>query len=514
MQAIERASCGRSVMIRTATLNDLNKIYTNKGFGSIRTNRQGNEMKNVKKFMSLMIAVVMMMAMTVTTFAASITLNSTQEDEGENTTEYTYYQVMIADLSGLTDDDYNSDGSPKEDAKVVYYVETEALATALEETGMFTVTKVVGEDRWNIELKTEGTTGEALATALNVDAVKNAAIASDTFSMNGNTATVQVDPGYYLITASNGTKLALQTLADVTIDEKNTYPTLTKTEDSTTLSIGQTETYTIKVNIPANVAEKDIVVVDTITKGLTLNTAITVTGAADSLTSLTFVEDTEYVADPAGSAKQYRATIDKTNVLANKGKTLILTYTAVVNTDAVVYNADTNTAHLEYDNYKSVDVETVKVTTYGFEVDKVDKDEATITTDDAEFSLWDAAEGGNQIAVVKVEGNTYRVALSTETGVAITAGKSGKATVNGLAAGTYYLQEDKAPKGYNQLTAREKVVLAEGATAAVDVQVINNAGTTLPSTGGIGTTLFYVIGAVLVLGSGVLMVSKKRMGAN
>lgn len=158
-----------------------------------------------------------------------------------------------------------------------------------------------------------------------------------------------------------------------------------------------------------------------------------------------------------------------------------------------------------------MDVPTVKVTTYGFEVDKVDKDKATITTDDAEFSLWDAAEDGNQIAVVKVEDNIYRVALSSETGVAILAGKSGKATVNGLAAGTYYLQEDKAPNGYNKLTAREPVILTEDATAAVALEVTNNAGTALPSTGGMGTTIFYIIGSILVIGAGVVLVARKRM---
>ena len=109
-----------------------------------------------------------------------------------------------------------------------------------------------------------------------MDAVKNAAIATGKVNMNGKSAKIEGNPGYYLILASNGTKLALQTLADVTINEKNTYPGLEKTEEKTTLSIGQTENYTIKVTIPENVASKNIVVVDTITKGLTLNTAITV----------------------------------------------------------------------------------------------------------------------------------------------------------------------------------------------------------------------------------------------
>ena len=233
-------------------------------------------MKKMKKLFAMLIAMVMVLGMSTSVFAASITINSTQTDEGTNTTEFTWYQVMTADLSGLSASDYNEDGSPKADAKVVYYVEQEALATALEGTGMFTVTKVVGVDRWNVELKTDGTTGEAIATALNVDAVKNAAIATGKVNMNGKSAKIEGNPGYYLILASNGTKLALQTLADVTINEKNTYPGLEKTEEKTTLSIGQTENYTIKVTIPENVASKNIVVVDTITKGLTLNTAITV----------------------------------------------------------------------------------------------------------------------------------------------------------------------------------------------------------------------------------------------
>ena len=65
-------------------------------------------MKKMKKIFALLIAMVMVLGMSTSVFAASITLNSTQEDDGTNTTEYTYYQVMKADLSGLTASDYNS----------------------------------------------------------------------------------------------------------------------------------------------------------------------------------------------------------------------------------------------------------------------------------------------------------------------------------------------------------------------------------------------------------------------
>ena len=88
------------------------------------------------------------------------------------------------------------------------------------------------------------------------------------------------------------------------------------------------------------------------------------------------------------------------------------------------------------------------------------------------------------------------------------------ATFGGIANGTYYLEETKAPAGYNQLTAPVEVKINGGTTEAdlsVTANVANSTGTLLPSTGGMGTTVFYVLGAVLVLGAVVLLVTKKRM---
>ena len=97
---------------------------------------------------------------------------------------------------------------------------------------------------------------------------------------------------------------------------------------------------------------------------------------------------------------------------------------------------------------------------------------------------------------------------------------NGEFTIKGLKAGTYYLKEIEAPKGYNLLAKAIKVVIAdngqvqvektEGLTNVDRVEVKNNSGTLLPSTGGAGTTMIYLVGALLVLGSGVVLASKRR----
>ena len=89
-------------------------------------------------------------------------------------------------------------------------------------------------------------------------------------------------------------------------------------------------------------------------------------------------------------------------------------------------------------------------------------------------------------------------------------GKTGKIVVKGLKNGEYQFEETVAPSGYNKLTARQSVNIEDN-NASIDV--INNAGTELPSTGGMGTTIFYVLGSILAVGAIVLLVTKKRMSA-
>ena len=136
-----------------------------------------------------------------------------------------------------------------------------------------------------------------------------------------------------------------------------------------------------------------------------------------------------------------------------------------------------------------------------------------------------------------------------DAGTTMATNADGILVIKGVAAGKYNVTETKAPEGYNQLTEPKEVKAVELAAdvkttttviykdgdgnvvdeenkvteetitiptnniAASAVVVVNNTGTTLPSTGGIGTTIFYVVGGVLVLGAGVLLITKKRMSA-
>ncbi|HBK26004.1 MAG TPA: hypothetical protein DDY90_04600, partial [Clostridiales bacterium] len=101
----------------------------------------------------------------------------------------------------------------------------------------------------------------------------------------------------------------------------------------------------------------------------------------------------------------------------------------------------------------------------------------------------------------------------------LTTDANGKIEIAGLDADTYYLREVKAPDGYNRLADDVEVKIVrttseDGKTltlAPVTAKVNNNSGTELPSTGGTGTTIFHVLGSILVIGAGVLLVTRKRM---
>ena len=116
------------------------------------------------------------------------------------------------------------------------------------------------------------------------------------------------------------------------------------------------------------------------------------------------------------------------------------------------------------------------------------------------------------------ENNVYLVDQNATT-TEITTDSTGEFTIQGLDADIYYLTEIQQPAGYNKLSAPVKIVINESGTITIGesadpvdkVEVENKSGSLLPSTGGMGTTLFYIFGAILVIGSGVVLITKKRM---
>lgn len=186
-----------------------------------------------------------------------------------------------------------------------------------------------------------------------------------------------------------------------------------------------------------------------------------------------------------------------------------------------------NTTKLTYGDSSETTPSTTTTKTFELPVLKYTMKNGTETAlAGAIFTLSKTADGANLIKLVSdgndaTAGDIYRVAKADDanTVTEVTTPASGKFTIKGLDADTYYLTETKQPDGYNKLSAPIKVVISEDGTITVgentssvaEVKVENNTGSLLPSTGGSGTTLIYILGAILVLGSSVVLITKKRM---
>ena len=197
-----------------------------------------------------------------------------------------------------------------------------------------------------------------------------------------------------------------------------------------------------------------------------------------------------------------------------------VTYYGQINSHAVIYTdnttVNTNDAKLTYGTSGKSSWEQTTTKVFGFKVFKHAGTDTTHLLPGAEFRLYKTV--GKETYYAKFDANGLLTGWATEataSGVTMTSNNTAALILNGLDAGTYYLEETKAPDGYNKLTAPVTVTISkEGAVSPAEngiVYVSNNTGTTLPSTGGMGTTLFYVIGGGLMVAAVVLLVTKKRM---
>ena len=216
-----------------------------------------------------------------------------------------------------------------------------------------------------------------------------------------------------------------------------------------------------------------------------------------------------------------------------KGATIKVYYSAHLNKDAYVNNAsgDTtnkNTVSLEYSNNPNAGgtgktpEETVYVFTYQINNTKYhDSDAAGNELENAGFKLYTNADCTQEFALKK-EGEFY--IPTTGTGEEMKSAAGGKFNIKGLDAGIYYLKETSTPTGYNTCEPVEIKIVASHSRDASEVghvdltqsknlnnKIINMSGTVLPSTGGIGTTIFYVVGGGLMVAAAILLITKKRM---
>ena len=296
----------------------------------------------------------------------------------------------------------------------------------------------------------------------------------------------------------------------VEIDEKNEFPPVDKKVDKTDANaqLGDEISYTLTVDVPAS-ANDTIVLTDTMTEGLTFKSIDSVKAGS---------ADVAYTAAPTTAAavtaneNTFTITFTAETVTANQGKTITIAYTAILNNKAVVGTPEKNTVVLEYGNdYTSKPKET-ETNTYSFTFDKVDGSSPTTKLPGAEFELQ---LSGTALPLVEVEaGKTYRIATSEDTTTTTKITTNGNTiTINGLDTDVIYsLVETKAPTGYNK--SDDPIEVKATDNAFVHQNVVNNKGSVLPSTGGIGTTIFYILGALLVVGCGIILIARRRMSAN
>lgn len=242
-----------------------------------------------------------------------------------------------------------------------------------------------------------------------------------------------------------------------------------------------------------------------------------------------------------------------------KDSIVTIEYTAVLNSKAEIgLPGQENKVKLEYSNNPNAtgdgttkpgdtgETPEDKVIVFTYELDTTKVDKATSAKlADAKFRLY--RENGSTVEYVKVDTDSKVTGWTTNDAEASTliSDTNGLFKVIGLDDGTYFLEETEAPGSYNKLTAPVEVaikaetannqswdatpakaltkldVTADGkdgtgdvATGIASINIANSKGSTLPSTGGIGTTIFYVLGGTLVVGSGIALVTKKRLGKN
>jgi len=491
----------------------------------------------MKKIFALLIAMVMVLGMSTSVFAAddeepaaetvTITVNRDSSYAGETTDAgrtFTWYKIFTA----VPADDFtssNASGHNNGTANVnagggegVAYYANAAVGTILKGTGniWFDVQEISGSTdyvvTWKEGVATDAATLQAAAKWL---INNNAYEDSGSMTFADGAWTADVEKGYYVLSSDTGDNVIAAT-TDITVNEKNDYPPITKEqkdEDITTfvdengdpldVAIGDVVNYQVTVSIPkaAKVGET-IEVWDKPSSGLTYNDDVVATPATD-------VTD-----GTVGTGEVWHKIITVT--ADNKGTDVVFTYSMTINDSALADTGRKNEATLKYgDEYESLP-HSVEYTTYFTGIIKTNSDEEPL-----EGVKFDLFEDGDAFNVILTDAGYYIPAGADVVGATneVVTDADGLIKIRGLDNDkTYTLTETYTLPGYNMLEEDVTLTLKEDKdTAFADMTadeyqpVVNQSGTVLPSTGGIGTTIFYIIGAILVVGAGVVLVTRRRM---
>lgn len=524
-------------------------------------------MKRMKKIMAVLLAAIMTMAMAATAFAAETVAAATgntltvnvKTGEGVSTQTLKDQTINLYKLFDVTE---SKSGETTNYAYTVNDTYKAALASVL------SIAETSKDEEFAAKVTGLGVNNSAevqqFANDFTAYALKNSLAATKTSGKITDSKTAyeftDLAAGYYLVYVTGGKEIqsSLVTVDATTntVNLKTEAPSITKTADKDTVSIGQVVKYTVTGSIPDTTGYDQYVykIHDELTSGLDFvndeNGAALEAGATTVNVTVAFKDTKDASTAPT------TATLDTENnrkmsldlsawVKANqtnKGKVFTVTYYAKVNKDAVVTNS--NKATLEYgnnpDNTTITTPSEVKTPTYPLDILKKNK-KGDKKLAGAKFRLYSSeadAKANDESKAIKVSpvvagatGNYVVDPTSTTTefeSVESIDEKNYNLHVNGLAAGTYWLVETEAPAGYNKLTAPIKIEITKSADTEVNnwtiskdgvdesdkiIDIVNSTGSLLPSTGGMGTIIFAVIAAILVLGVAVSFIRDKRKNA-
>lgn len=475
----------------------------------------------MKKLVALVLALAMIMMVTAA-MAGTITITPPTGVDANSTNSYKIYKVFDAVADGpaisykvLSGKSGVPEGFTLDDAGNVYLGTTSDTATNA--TGEISIS-VSGVTKYLVPQTTE-------LTSTQITAIKNYIASQNiqyvTVSTTGSTAATydSASDGYYFIETTTGTVVTINSAKpDAAVIDKNTVPELNKKITGATsfdadgkkalAQVGTTVNYTGDITIGKGA--KDYIFHDKMQTGLTYNNDAAVTNANDG---------TDYTVTKVGE-DTFTVTFDNDYIKTLAvGDIIHVTYSATVNEDAITVDPLNNTAYVSYGDANGNN------RTPDSEADVYEAKFTVIKRDGA-----GAALGGAKFVLKNSEGKFYTLVEDSTAGTAKIVwvdnidnanvhesdGSGNVPAFTGLANGTYTLVEKEAPAGYNKAADLSFNIVEHDYTSAnleQQATVVNNAGAELPSTGGIGTTIFYAIGGLMVLGAAIIMVSRRKAEA-
>lgn len=467
-------------------------------------------------------------------------------------TNEVYKLYKVFDANG-TDQTFDATGIAADTRSAAYtYTKNgtdDAFLTALQGTSSpFTLERIQTSDVYNVTL-TSGKTTEDVITFLNAQCAAgnltkvgddHTATAKSEGSQEGQDIEIDgLDYGYYYINTTTGSAVTINSAAnEVKVADKNSVPSIDKKQSKTAsnyadadlaVNIGDTVYYQTTVTA-GKTNDKIYTVTDTLDTGLTLDhTNDTITDLKVTDKDGTDIAVTNYtVSDVTDNKFVITFTADYVKPLSPTD-TIVITYHAKVNSNAVVNTAIKNTVELKYSNQTTTDYVQVKTYDFGLIKEFDDKDGERVDASDGYSATFTLSDSDGNALYFTLDGTTYTKTTSTASPATSSFTINGDTTgviFKGLAPGTYTLTETDTQSGFAKLTGSITVTIADdgkvsftdpnnksttgAAAVSAKITVKNTPGSLLPSTGGVGTTMFYVIGGIIVAAAAVLLISKRR----